>query len=115
MTLHDACTTVSTCDGNAGKKTTESGAVFRRGHRFQKPVRRQVEFQDGTYSSRFRASPTLKLKNCQNSVHHSTSTPFKASGKNPLPPRRRGDRGFTPGSRGTRHGFAPRKFASLQH
>ena len=32
------------------------------------------------------------------------------SGKNPLlPPRRRGDREFTPGSRGTRHGFRPAK------
>ena len=35
---------------------------------------------------------------------------FGVAGKNPpLPPRRRGDRQFTPGSRGTRQGFRPAK------
>ena len=50
---HDACTTVSTCDGNDKKKTvTVVRTVSRSRAAIQKPVHNEQKTQNGTYGDR---------------------------------------------------------------
>ncbi|KAJ3659980.1 hypothetical protein Zmor_011640 [Zophobas morio] len=111
---NDACTTVSTFDSDKKNAVTVTRSLAR-GRRFQnryKTGRRPKKVLTVVGGSNCALLPhfykNFSITKKTNSP--STSALCGVSGKRPLfPPRRRGDREFTPGSRGTRHGFRPAK------
>ena len=102
VAVHDAFTTVSTCDGDDKKNPVTVVRFFARGRRFQKPVRQQVK-----KPKRYLRWSVQGFSNTQ--TQKLPKHPFNIHFYNPLPLRRRGDRGFTHGSRGTTHGLRPAK------
>ncbi|KAJ3645476.1 hypothetical protein Zmor_023126 [Zophobas morio] len=112
---NDACTTVSTFDGDK-KNAMAVTRFFARGRRFEnryKTGRRPKKVLTvGRRVKRLNSQTKLFLNKFLNTRTAATalshSLKFQARVLL-LPPRRRGDRQFTPGFRGTRHGFRPAK------
>ncbi|KAJ3661401.1 hypothetical protein Zmor_005797 [Zophobas morio] len=111
---NDACTTVSTFDGDKKNAVTVT-RFLARGRRFQNRYKHGQKTQKVLTVGRRVNCRLLKRNFSKKTPKITQTTPalphsFGVAGKSPLlPPRRRGDRQFTPGFRGTRHGFRPAK------